>query len=111
MGQCSGLERTNFEPFSTLGGSGGLVRTDFEQFLFWEGVVVLKEHMEMHREALGTYKGVFEHIGCWGHQDGVQMHGGIQTYGGVQMPKHMGVSSQCPPKCKSYMPLKKGRGV
>ena len=28
---------------STLGGCGSLERTDFEQFLLWEGVVVLKE--------------------------------------------------------------------
>ena len=28
---------------STLGGCGGLERTDFLQFLLWEGVVVLKE--------------------------------------------------------------------
>ena len=28
---------------STLGGCDGLERTDFEQFLLWEGVVVLKE--------------------------------------------------------------------
>ena len=33
---------------------------------------------EMHREALGTYKGVFDHMGASG---GVQMHVGIQTYG------------------------------
>ena len=26
-----------------MGGCGGLERTDFEQFLLWEGVVVLKE--------------------------------------------------------------------
>ena len=26
-----------------LGGCGGLERTDFKQFLLWEGVVVLKE--------------------------------------------------------------------
>ena len=26
-----------------FGGCGGLERTDFEQFLLWEGVVVLKE--------------------------------------------------------------------
>ena len=26
-----------------FGGCGGLERTDFEQFLIWEGVVVLKE--------------------------------------------------------------------
>ena len=28
---------------STLGGCGGLERTDFSQFLLWEGVMVLKE--------------------------------------------------------------------
>ena len=28
---------------STLGGCGGLERTDFKQFLPWEAVVVLKE--------------------------------------------------------------------
>ena len=28
---------------SMLGGYGGLERTDFSQFLLWEGVVVLKE--------------------------------------------------------------------
>ena len=27
----------------TLGECGGLERSDFEQFLFWEGVVILKE--------------------------------------------------------------------
>ena len=82
MGGCGGLERTDFEQFllwegvvvlkedfeqfllilnsfyfgrvwwswneliftvSTLGGCGGLERTDFSQFLLWEGVVVLKE--------------------------------------------------------------------
>ena len=37
-----GLERTDFEQF-LLWGCGGLERTDFEQFLLWEGVVVLKE--------------------------------------------------------------------
>ena len=26
-----------------MGGCGGLERTDFLQFLYWEGVVVLKE--------------------------------------------------------------------
>ena len=28
---------------STLGGYGGLERTDFKQFLLWKGVVVLRE--------------------------------------------------------------------
>ena len=65
----------------------------------------------MHREALGTYKGVFEHIGCWGHQDSVQMHGGIQTYGGyLDAPNIWGCQVNAP-KYKSYMPLKKIRGV
>ena len=30
-------------PVSTLDWCGGLERTDFEQFLCWEGVAVLKE--------------------------------------------------------------------
>ena len=29
--------------FKSLGGCGGLERTDFEQFLLWEGVMVLEE--------------------------------------------------------------------
>ena len=32
-----------FSTVSTLGGCGGLERTDFSQFLLWEDVVVLKE--------------------------------------------------------------------
>ena len=28
-----------------FGGCGGLERTDFSQFLLWEGVLVLKEHI------------------------------------------------------------------
>ena len=32
-----------FFTISTLGGCGGLERTDFKQFLLWEGVAVLKE--------------------------------------------------------------------
>ena len=28
---------------STLGGCGGLEGTDFEKFLLWDGVVILKE--------------------------------------------------------------------
>ena len=40
---CGGLERTWFFTISTLGGCGSLERTDFKQFLLWEGVVVLKE--------------------------------------------------------------------
>ena len=41
----------------------------------------------MDREALGTYKGVFEHMGIFGASGdikGVKVHGGIQIYmGGV----------------------------
>ena len=40
---CGGLERTGFLLISTLGGCGCLESTDFEHFLLWEGVVVLKE--------------------------------------------------------------------
>ena len=55
--------------------------------------------------------GVFEHMGVLGYQGGVQMHGGIQTYGGCQdAPKHMGCQLDAP-KCRTYMPLKKNRGV
>ena len=47
LGECDGLERTGFELVSTLGGFGShsmsIERTDFKQFLFWEGVVVLIE--------------------------------------------------------------------
>ena len=32
-----------FLTVSTLGGCGGLPRNDFLQFLYWEGVMVLKE--------------------------------------------------------------------
>ena len=42
-GRCGGLERNWFWTISTLGQCGGLERTDFEQFLLWKGVVVLKE--------------------------------------------------------------------
>ena len=37
------LKRTGFFTISTFGECCGLERTDFKQFLFWEGVVVLKE--------------------------------------------------------------------
>ena len=58
----------------------------------------------MQREALGTYKGVFEHMGVLGASGtsrGVQMHGAS---------KHMGCQLNAH-KCKTYMPLKKIRGV
>ena len=37
-----GLERTDFEQFLFWGGVVVMRRTAFEQFLLWEGVVVLK---------------------------------------------------------------------
>ena len=43
LGGCGGLARTALLIVSTLGGYGGLAKTDFSQFLCWEGVVVLKE--------------------------------------------------------------------
>ena len=47
LGGCGGLEKNWFWTVSSLegfGGScGGLERTDFEQFLLWDSVVVLKE--------------------------------------------------------------------
>ena len=39
MGVLKVLELT----VSTLGGCGGLERTDFNSFYFWEGLAVLKE--------------------------------------------------------------------
>ena len=39
---CGGLERSHFT-VSMFGGYNGLERTDFKQFLLWEGVVVLKD--------------------------------------------------------------------
>ena len=41
FGGCGGLERTDFEQFLYLE-DVVVLKTDFEQFLLWEGVVVLK---------------------------------------------------------------------
>ena len=43
LGGCGGLERTDFFTVSMLGGCGGLERPDFYQFPLWEDVVVSKE--------------------------------------------------------------------
>ena len=43
MGRCGGLEGIDFLPGSIFRKHSGLDRTDFEQFLYWEGVVVLTE--------------------------------------------------------------------
>ena len=37
------LKELLFFTVSTLGGCGGLERTDYKQFALWEGVVVLKD--------------------------------------------------------------------
>ena len=51
-----------------MGGCGGLERTDFEQFLLWEGVVVLKE-LIFHSSTLGGCGGLertdFEQFLLW----------------------------------------------
>ena len=80
----------------------------------------------MDREALGTYKGehmgdgqgnigdiqgVFEHIGLLGASGWCPMLGGIQTYAGCPDAPNIWGCQVNAPKCKSYMPLKKIRGV
>ena len=49
MGGCGGLERTDFEQFLLWEGCGGryggLEGTDFEDFLLWDSVVVMKEQI------------------------------------------------------------------
>ena len=70
--------------------------------------------MEDAQGSIGDVQGVFEHLGCWGHQGtlgGVQMHGGIQTYGCVKMPPNIWGCQLSAPKCRIYMPPKNIRGV
>ena len=43
MGGCGGHERTDFEQFLLWEGVMVLKELIFKQFLLWEGVVVLKE--------------------------------------------------------------------
>ena len=65
-------------------------------------------------ETLGTYKGLFEYMGVLRYQGtsgGVQMHGGIQTYGGINMPPNIWGCQLNAPKYRTYMPLKKIKGV
>ena len=47
--------KNSFWTDSSLGGCGGLERTDFEQFLLWEGLVVLKENWFWTVSTLGGY--------------------------------------------------------
>ena len=44
----------------------------------------------MHREALGTYKEVFEHMGVLGHQGISECKGTFKHMGGVNMPQTYG---------------------
>ena len=131
-GRCGGLERTDFEQFllwddvvvlkeqilnsfyfgrvwwswknwfwtvSTFGGCGGHERTAFEQFLFWEVVVMggygrcTGKHWEHTRGCLNIsgVGGIRMESKCMG----ASKHMGVSRY-----PKHMGVSSQCPPCIK-----------
>ena len=51
-----------------MGGCGGLERTDFKQFLLWEGVVVLKELILISfylRGCGGLERTDFEQILLW----------------------------------------------
>ena len=64
----------------------------------------------MDREALGTCKGCLNIWGCWGIRVVSKYLGHPNIWGCPDAPKHMGVSTQWL-KCKSYMPLKKIRGV
>ena len=72
------------------------------------------EHMGVLRwtgQHWGHTRGCLNVWGCWGHQGSVQVHGASKHMGVVQMaPNIWGVKSM-PTKCKSYMPLKKIRGV
>ena len=43
LGGCDGPNKNSFLTISTLGSCGGLKRTDFYQFLCWEGAVALKK--------------------------------------------------------------------
>ena len=73
---CGGVQMPK-----TYWGVNSMPPSDFEQFLLWEGVVLkelilngfyfgrvwcsLKNIWEMHREALGTYKGCLNIWGVW----------------------------------------------
>ena len=60
----------------------------------------------MHREASGTYKGVFEHMGLLGHQGVSECMGASKHMGDVEMPPNIWGHQFNAPKCKTYMPLK-----
>ena len=93
--------------FKSLWGCGGPERTDFEQFLLCEGVVVMKElilnsfyswrvwckcktYMPLKKiRGVWTYGGV-------GASEGIWMYRAIKTLGMSRCSKHMEVSTQCP---------------
>ena len=135
---CSGLERTDFEQFllwegmvvlkelilnsfyfgrvwwswkdwfwrvSTLGGFGGLQRTDSEQFLLWGGCGGLERtYGRCTGKHWGHTRGCLNIWGCWGirgHQGGLNA---------CAYPNIWGCQLNVP-KCITYMPLKKIGGV
>ena len=121
-----------FWTVSSLGGCGGHERIDFEQFLVWEGVVVLKKKWVWTVSTLGGCGGLERTYGrytgrhwghtrgclniweCWGHQgtSGVsECMGASKHMGSVKMPPNIWGCQLNVPKCKTYMPLKKIRGV
>ena len=109
-----------FWTVSTLGGCGGLERTDFEQFLLCEGMVILKG-LILNSFYFGrvwcmcnTYvplkyiRGVWTYGGV-GASGGIWMYGGIKTYWGCPDAPNIGGVNSVSPKCKTYIPLKKIR--
>ena len=64
----------------------------------------------MDREAWGHTRGCLNLWGCWGIRVVSKCMGTSKHMGVSRCPKHMGGQVNAP-KCKSYMPLKKIRGV
>ena len=83
----------------TLGQCGGLERTDFEQFLLCEGVVVSKLHMGDAQGSIGDIQGgVWTYGGVGGIRDirgCPNALGHLNIWGCQDAPKHMGVPGQC----------------
>ena len=100
LGGCRSLERSHFEQFLLWEGVVVLKELHFEQFLLWEGVLVLKEHMGDAQGSIGDIQG-----GVWTCR-GVEASGGVWMYGvskyiGVsRCPKHMGGCQLWPPSVK-----------
>ena len=117
-----------FWTVSTLEGCSGLEITDFEQFLLWEGGVVMKElilnsfyfgrvgwswkNWFWTFSTLGGYGasvkltchyrklGCLNIWGCWGHQGASECMGASKHIGGVQMSQSYGGVNSMPPSVK-----------